>query len=109
MDYAPGHFISTYNTHNGQQIWSFLNEHDNVIRMETATYLSRPAAEPLSPHLVEKFGLEIGADSIKKMIGHMIRQIMERNNRYRFDRSGVPITRPDNIFSSAARYCAAMD
>ena len=105
MKYVPGHFISTYNSQNGSLIFDFLTENDNIVRMITATYLSRPAAEPLSPYLVQKFGPDISADPIKKMIGHMIRQIMEQCG-YQFDRSGVPIKREGNIFSSAARYSA---
>ena len=103
MDYVPGHFAGPYNSNNGAAIWNFLNEHDNIIRMETATYLSRPAAEPMSPFLLKKFGPDIAADQVKKMIGHMIRQIMEAHD-YAFDRSGVRITREGNMFTSAARY-----
>ena len=103
MDYVPGHFAATYKSNNGPEIWAFLNLHDNVIRMETASYLARPAAEPLSPLLTEKFGSAVATDAVKKMVGHMIRQIMESKN-HRFDRSGVRITREDNIFSTAARY-----
>lgn len=105
MNYVPGHFISTYNSQDGAVIFDFLKERDNIVRMKTATYLSRPAAEPLSPYLVEKFGPVIATDQVKKMIGHMIRQIMEHCG-YQFDRSGVPIKREGNIFSSAARYSA---
>lgn len=71
--------------------------------METATYLGRPALEPLSPYIEARFGAPAFADRVKQMQGHMARQIMERHG-HRFDRSGVPITRPGNRFSSAARY-----
>ena len=107
MNYAPGHFVTTYNQNNGSAVWAFLLQTDNVVRMETATYLSRPAAEPLSPYLVKEFGPEIGSDANKKMVGHMIRQIMEGGG-YRFDRSGARITRKGNIFTTAARYMEAI-
>jgi hypothetical protein len=71
--------------------------------METATYLSRPAAEPLSPYLVKNFGESVKADRTKQMIGHMIRQIMESRG-YQVDRGNVRITTPDNMFTSATRY-----
>jgi hypothetical protein len=104
--YEPGRFISTYESGNGRKIWAFLNEPENVARMETATYLSRPAAEPLSPHLFSKFGASVKEDRIKQMIGHMIRQILESRN-YRVDRGNVRITTDGNIFSSATRYTLA--
>ena len=102
-EYDQGRFSGTYETQNGPKIWDFLNSRENVIRMETATYLSRPAAEPLSPFLVEEFGEPVREDRIKQMIGHMVRQIME-NRGFAFDQSSVRITTAGNIFTSAARY-----
>jgi len=101
--YNPGRFASTYEAGVGRQIWLFLNQSDNIIRMETASYLSRPAAEPLSPGLYEEFGDPVKVDRIKQMTGHMIRQILE-NRGYQLDQSGVRINRPGNIFASATRY-----
>lgn len=103
--YEPSRFASTYETQNGIEIWSFLNQPENIVRMETATYLARPAAEALSPQLVERFGESIAEDRIKQMTGHMIRQILESRG-YRVDRSNVRINRDGNIFSSATRYVA---
>ncbi|OCW58989.1 hypothetical protein [Hoeflea olei] len=103
--YIPGRFNSTYERENGEAIWSFMNESENIIRMETATYLARPAVEPLSPGLLERFGNPIAEDRIKQMLGHMTRQIMERLG-YRLERNGVRITRDGNIFTSASRYTA---
>lgn len=106
MKYEPGQFKSTFKDHNGQAIWECITSADNLIRMETATYLSRPAAEPLSPQLLHTFGEAVKADRVKQMVGHMIRQIMEARG-YRLDQSSVRINRAGNIFSSAARYAAA--
>lgn len=103
MTYNPEHFRSTFEKANGDQIWAFLNEHDNIIRMKTATYLSRPAVEPLSPELLEKFGDPIREDRTKQMIGHMTRQIMERLG-YKLDQNDVRITIEGNMFSRATRY-----
>jgi hypothetical protein len=105
--YNPGHFSSTFNGGNGPKLWAFLNEPHNIIRMETACYLSRPAVEPLSPSLCERFGEElVTQDRIKMMIGHMARQILEGRG-YLHDRKDVRITRNDNIFRFASRYKAA--
>ena len=72
----------------GQGLWAFLNEHDNIIRMETATYLERPAVEPLSPSLLQRFGDEVRQDRVKQMIGRMVRQILEVHG-FRIDRHEV--------------------
>lgn len=103
LRYEPGRFIGTYESSNGAAVWRFLNQADNIVRMETASYLGRPAAEPLSPGLVARFGPAIGEDRLKQMVGHMIRQILESRG-YRLDRGNVRITREGNIFSSATRY-----
>lgn len=105
MPYYPEHFSSTYEKGGGPDLWEFLNSPDNVVRMETATYLSRPAVEPLSPKLFERFGEHVQADRIKQMIGHMVRQIMEGRG-YHIDRNGVRITRSGNIFTRGTRYIA---
>jgi hypothetical protein len=104
--YEPGRFSSTFQSGGGGEIWAFLNRSDNIVRMETATYLSRPAAEPLSPLLLEQFGDRIAEDRMKQMVGHMIRQILEHRG-YRLDRSNVRITSKGNIFTSATRYTVA--
>lgn len=104
--YNPLRFASTYENEGGCEIWEFLTNRDNIIRMETACYLSRPAAEPLSPYLIERFGNRIAEDRIKQMTGHMIRQILEGRG-YQVDRGNVRISRDGNIFTSATRYIAA--
>jgi hypothetical protein len=104
-DYKPNRFAGTYDNEGGSDIWKFLNREDNVIRMETATFLVRTAAEPLSPYLLAKFGDDIRAPRLKQMIGHMIRQIMESRG-YHVDRNNVRITTTDNMFTSATRYMA---
>jgi hypothetical protein len=87
----------------GLALWAFLNERDNLIRMETATYLERPAVQPLSPGLLTRFGEEVRQDRIKQMIGRMARQVMESSG-YRIDRQNVRIPAEANIFSSGTRY-----
>lgn len=101
--YNPGRFISTYENENGQAIWDFLNLPENIIRMETASYLKKPAVTPLSVGLLNEFGETIKVDRMKQMIGHMVRQIME-NKGYRLDQSHVKITIKNNIFGSGSKY-----
>ncbi|KZL15713.1 hypothetical protein [Pseudovibrio sp. Ad37] len=105
MQYNAERFNSTFKKETGAAIWEFLTERENIIRMETATYLSRPAIEPMSPLLVQRFGHKISNDRIKQMMGHMVRQIMEQRG-YRLQQGNVKITSDENIFSRASRYIA---
>lgn len=103
--YDPGRFSSTFAAQSGDALWAFLCQPENILRMETATYLGRPAIEPLSPFLLEAFGDHVRTDRIKQMLGHMVRQIMELRG-YRLDQGNVKITRSGNIFTVASRYAA---
>src|SRR5271165_2237394 len=101
--YDAQQFRSTFDTELGRGIWAFLHERDNIVRMETATYLGRPAVEPLSPQLEARFGGHAFEDRVKQMTGHMIRQIQERNG-FQIDQAGVRITTEGNRFASGTRY-----
>jgi hypothetical protein len=101
--FDAGTFRELANSALGRDLWAFLNQPDNLIRMETATYLERPAVEPLSPGLLQRFGDEVRQDRAKQMIGRMIRQIIEPRG-YRIDRQNARIPRPSNIFASGTRY-----
>ncbi len=103
--FAPGTYRELAESPFGQNVWLFLNERDNLIRMETATFLERPAVEPLSPGLLDRYGEEIRQDRVKQMIGRMARQILEARG-YRIDRQNVRISAEANIFSSGTRYVA---
>jgi hypothetical protein len=103
-EYAPKSFKALYEEPMGQDLWKLLTDRETIIRMETATYLGKPAVEPLGTILWEEFGDEVRKDRTKQMIGHMARQIMEGQG-YNVDRSGVRIAGyQNNIFSSATRY-----
>ncbi|OYU75146.1 MAG: hypothetical protein CFE32_15370 [Alphaproteobacteria bacterium PA3] len=102
VKYDPQNFRDVFETELGASVWDFLIRPDNVIRMETASFLERAAVEPLAPGLVAEFGPDIAQDRIKQMIGHMVRQIMEAVG-YEIDRPGLRITR-ESLFSSGARY-----
>ena len=105
MQYEPDRYRTTFESNHGDELFAFMTEPENLIRMETATYLSRPAIEPLSPFLVQRFGAKIAVDRMKQMMGHMVRQIMEQRG-YRLEQGNVKITSPGNIFSRASRYSA---
>ncbi len=103
MNYNAGRYSTTFANEGGKEIWDFLADPENLIRMETATYLSRPAIEPLSPLLHERFGNRAKQDRIKQMMGHMVRQIMESRG-YVLQQGNVKISSANNIFSRASRY-----
>lgn len=102
IEYDPRQFRNIHETEFGQAIWHFLLRRDNVIRMQTATYLDRAAVEPLADGLLAEFGVGVAEDRVKQYIGHAVRQIMEACG-YHLDRQGMRITR-DNLFTSASRY-----
>jgi hypothetical protein len=103
-DYRPGHFENDYRTPLGQELWSWLLNPSSLYRMETASFLERPAVEALAPLLIEKFGDAIKQDRVKQMTGSMIRQIMESRG-YQLDRQHVPIPPKRRlVFSSGSRY-----
>jgi len=101
--YRPDIFAAIYKAENGPAIWDFLNQDINLTRMETASYLARPAVEPLAPFLLNEFDARITQLRVKQMIGHMARQIMEKRG-YHLQQSNVRITRRGNFFASGSRY-----
>jgi len=102
LNYDPEHFRSIFESELGQAIWRYLREHDNVVRMLTATYLKRAAVEPLQPGLLAQFGPDVTADRVKQFIGHAVRRIMEANHHH-LDRQGARIIQKD-LFTSGSRY-----
>lgn len=101
LQYDPQNFSDLYKAV-GQPIWDFMRRYDNVIRMETATFLDRAAVEPLGPYLLEEFGNDVNQDRYRQMIGHMARQVMEALG-YELDRTSLRLTRI-NMFTTAAAY-----
>lgn len=101
MKYDAGRFSDLAGTKTGRALWEFLNEHDSVLMMETATNLGKPALAPMGERLLTTFGAEIKVDRWKQMIGHMVRQIMEREG-YSHDVTGLKVKSP--LFSRASRY-----
>ncbi len=102
LTYQPQNFRDLSETEIGREIWNFMKRPQSVVQMETASFLERAAVEPLAPWLLMEFGLEVGEDRIKQMIGHMARQIM-RAIGYEIERPALRITR-ESLFSSGACY-----
>lgn len=102
LEYRPQNFRDLAETEFGRALWSYLKQHDNLIRMVTATLLERAAVEPLAAGLVAEFGEDVSDDRTKQMIGHMVRQVMEALG-YEPDRSALRITRP-SLFTSGTTY-----
>ncbi len=102
MKYKPNHFLNPFDKPIGPKIWEFLTREDNLIRLETASELKRPAVEAISTRLVKKFGDEVRQDRIKQMIGHMTRQIMEARG---FALTGQNFKiRVGDLFSRGSKY-----
>jgi hypothetical protein len=101
LRYDPQNFSDLYQAV-GPQLWDFMRRYDNVIRMETATFLDRAAVEPLGPYLLEEFGADVNQDRYRQMTGHMARQVMEALG-YELDRSSLRLTRM-NMFTTASAY-----
>ena len=52
MDFNAGSFSDLAGGDVGRRLWDFMNKRETVVRMETATYLSRPALEGVQPVLM---------------------------------------------------------
>ena len=100
--YIPGVFSTSYATPLGPELWEFLNRPESILQMETATKLERPAVEGIEEDLLLEFGRLDQDDRVKQMIGHMVRQIMERLG-YVIAVQNVKITN-GAPFSRATRY-----
>lgn len=102
MEYNAKQFSTAYNTPLGQSIWILLNHNDQLIRMETAIYLRRPAIEAIQNVLLESFGDEVRDDFVKRMIGNMTRQILEARG-YKHISTGARLLNQE-LFSTGSKY-----
>ena len=94
-------------------LYEFFNEPDSLIRLETATFLRRPAIEALQPSICERFGEDLKLLDEKKLnrfkmyMGACVRQILagtkEAPGKYIIDQQRVLI-RIGDIFKTATRY-----
>ena len=109
QDYKPSKFSDISDSDFGIRLWKFLTSPDTLLRMDTATYLRRPACEAIQDELTnefKEFRLRDGDKSklirYKQMCGHMVRQIMEQRG-YVMDSQRIPL-RVGNLFKTATRY-----
>ena len=102
------------NTDLGKWLWEFLNDDETKIRMETATYLKRPALEAVQPQLHEKFkNLELPEKQFKRykqLIGIMAKRVLleegyvvDEKNKGRL-KVRAEIGPRKTFFSTATRY-----
>jgi hypothetical protein len=83
------------------RLWALLSSQENIVRLETAVAMRRPAVEGISDTLVSEFGSEINHPGVKQVIGHMVKQIMDALG-YEVDRPRVR-TR-SGFFSTGMRF-----
>jgi hypothetical protein len=100
--YLPHKFSDMAQQPRIREIWEYLNESDNIIRLCTASELSRPALEAMASRILNKFGSFVKQNRVKQVIGHMTRQIME-NQGFTLDAPSIRV-RIGGLFSYAARY-----
>ena len=102
LTFDSGSFSDLANTPMGEDLWALMTAPESLIRLETATYLGRPAIEALQLQLLAAFGDSIRENRWKQVAGAMARQVMEYRG-YQFVRSGVKIKVKD-LFSTGAIY-----
>lgn len=86
-----------------KELWAILTTSKNIIRMQAASDLKKPAVLVIWQELLEKYKPVIFEDRVKQMIGNMIRQILE-DNGYKHDRYNIPISSQNPLFSYGSRY-----
>ena len=107
QDYKPNKFSDISDSGFGVRLWKFLTSPDTLLRMDTATYLRRPACEAIQDELINEFEEFTERDNsklirYKQMCGHMVRQIMEQRG-YVLDSQRISL-RVGNLFRTATRY-----
>jgi hypothetical protein len=101
LQYNPGQFSALASTQTGRRLWEFLSS-DAVVRdMELASDLGHAAVAAIEEPLLERFGEVILEDRYKQMIGHMVRQVLEKKG-YVIEQSNVTIA--SIPFSKGTRY-----
>jgi hypothetical protein len=101
--YDAGRFSDVGKTALGRQLWDFLNEPENILRLEVASELRHPAVEGIAERLVEEFGQEVRPGRVKQVIGHMIRQVLEARG-FTLDMQGLRTRFGAGLFNRASRY-----
>lgn len=100
--YLPQQFRGHFETDLGRALWEYLNEPETIIRLERASELGQPALKKMGRRILDRFGEQVRENTIKQMLGHMVRQILEPRG-FVFVRAHQKFE-GDPLFSSAARY-----
>jgi len=100
--YDPGRFSDLAGTPTAERLWAFLIREHNIIRMETASELGRAAVEAVASRLLDEFGPDIKEHRLKRMIGHMVKQVM-RSRGFTPETSNVRV-RVGGVFKRGTRY-----
>lgn len=108
-------FPDLYSSQKGMAIWNFLNESESIIRMQAVSDVGKPALLAIEDSLIRNFGIiekdaknyisdveKSKNDSLKRMIGAMVRQVLEQND-YMLINKSVRVTN-SKLFFSAALY-----
>lgn len=103
-DYCNNSFEQFKTTDEYHALHSFLNEHDNIIRMLTATELGRPAVEAVQFRLAEKFPEEIEIDNFKRWTGRMVREVMVKQGYVNKPASKKLLSKPTPKFKTGGFY-----
>lgn len=108
--YQPGRHKEYFATEFGQKLWTYLNEPRTQLILEITSRLRHPAVEGLDQEICERFANDLSQleskeiDNYKRMIGHMIRQIMDHMD-YELDAQRLKTRNPNNaLFVSGSRY-----
>jgi hypothetical protein len=101
--YDAGRFSDVANTPLGRRLWSFLQQPENVLRLEVASELRHPAVEGIAERLVEEFGEEVRPDRVKQVVGHMVRQVLESRG-FTLDAQGLRTRFGGGLFTRGSRY-----
>ena len=88
-----------------QELHEFLNEHDNVIRMVTASELGRPSVEAIQFRLADKFSSDdVNQDNFKRWTGRMIREVMKGQGYMDKPAPKKLLSNKRNIFKTGGYY-----
>lgn len=113
-DFNSKQFPDIYPGDKGLTIWNFLNERETVVRMQAVSDIGKPALLAIEKNLIFDFGIiekenqkQISSeeksknDNLKRMIGSMVRQVLEQNGYVWVKSSKVTNSK---LFSTAALY-----
>jgi len=106
--YEAGQFADVFGRDlQAKDVWEFLHERDNVLRMQTASELGRPAVEALAKRLIDRFSPWIEQPRIKRMVGHMTLQVMDANG-FKLLKKGARV-KVGGLFQRASLYVPKTD